>query len=42
MVSVEPINEARQKMLFDKNIIVIDLVTMYPEKNAEERLTIFF
>lgn len=42
MVSVEPVNEARQKMLFDKNIIVIDLVTMYPEKNAEERLTIFF
>lgn len=29
-------------MLFDKNIIVIDLVTMYPEKNAEERLTLFF
>lgn len=42
MVSVEPVNEARQKMLFDKNIIVIDLVTMYPEKNAEERLTLFF
>ena len=29
-------------MLFYKNIIVIDLVTMYPEKNAKERLTIFF
>lgn len=29
-------------MLFDKNITVIDLVTMYPEKNAKERLTIFF
>lgn len=42
MVSVEPVNEARQKMLFDKNIIVIDLVTVYPENNAEERLTIFF
>ena len=42
MVSVEPVNEARQKMLFDKNIIVIDLVTVYPENNAEERLTLFF
>lgn len=42
MLSVEPVNEARQKMLFDKNIIVIDLITMYPEKNAEERLNIFF
>jgi len=42
MVSVDPVNEARQKMLFNKNIIVIDLVTMYPEKNAEERLTLFF
>lgn len=41
MVSVEPVNEARQKMLFDKNIIVIDLVTMYPKKCERQTNYIF-
>nr|WP_295300544.1 SIR2 family protein [uncultured Blautia sp.] len=42
MISVSHISEAKQKLLFDKNIIVVDLEKLYPEKEIEKRLMIFF
>ena len=42
MISIEHISEAKQKLLFDKNIIVVDLQELYPEKEIPERLKSFF
>lgn len=42
MISVEHISDAKQKLLFDKNIIVVDLQEAYPEKEIPERLMSFF
>lgn len=42
MISIEHISEAKQKLLFDKNIIVVDLQKLYPEKEIPERLKSFF
>ena len=42
MISVEHISDAKQKLLFDKNIIVVDLQEAYPEKEITERLMSFF
>ena len=42
MISIEHISEAKQKLLFDKNIIVVDLQELYPEKELPERLKSFF
>ena len=42
MISVEHIFDAKQKLLFDKNIIVVDLQEAYPEKEIPERLMSFF
>ena len=36
MISIEHISEAKQKLLFDKNIIVVDLQELYPEKEIPE------
>lgn len=41
MISVEHISEVKQKVLFDKNIIVVDLEKLYPEKEIPERLLSF-
>ena len=42
MISVTHISDAKQKLLFDKNIIVVDLQELYPEKEISERLLCFF
>jgi len=42
MIAVLSVPEVKQKMLFDKNIIVVDLEKMYPEKNIRQRLESFF
>ena len=42
MISIEHISEAKQKLLFDKNIIVVDLQELYSEKEIPERLKSFF
>ena len=42
MISVNHITESKQKLLFDKNIIVVDLQQLYPEKEISERLNSFF
>ena len=42
MISVEHISDAKQKLLFDKNIIVVDLQEAYPKKEIPERLMSFF
>lgn len=42
MISVNHIAEAKQKLLFDKNIIVVDLQELLPEEEISKRLMIFF
>lgn len=42
MIAVLSIPEVKQKMLLDKNIIVVDLEKIYPEKNIQQRLESFF
>ena len=42
MVSVLHIPEAKQRLYFDRNIVLIDLETIWPEKNISERLGVFF
>lgn len=41
MVSVLHIPEAKQRLYFDRNIVLIDLETIWPEKNISERLGVF-
>lgn len=38
MVSVTHIPESKRKLLFDRNIIVLDLEDLWPEKSIEERV----
>ena len=42
MIAVSNIPEVKQKMLLDKNIIVVNLEKIYPEKNIQQRLESFF
>lgn len=42
MVSVSHIPEAKQRLYFDRNIVLIDLETVWPDKNILERLENFF
>ncbi len=42
MVSVTHIAEAKRKLLFERNIIVIDLQELWPDKNIGDRLNSFF
>lgn len=41
MVSVSHVAEAKRKLLFERNIIVIDLEEFWPDKSIEERLKFF-
>ena len=41
MVSVSHVAEAKRKLLFERNIIVVDLEELWPEKSIEERLKSF-
>lgn len=41
MVSVTHIAEAKRKLLFERNIIVIDLQELWPDKNIGDRLNSF-
>lgn len=41
MISVTHTAEAKRRLLFERNIIVIDLEELWPEKNIEERLEAF-
>lgn len=41
MVSVEHIAEAKRKLLFERNIIVIDLQELWPDKSIGDRLQAF-
>ena len=41
MVSVEHITEAKRKLLFERNIIVIDLQELWPKKSISDRLDSF-
>ncbi len=42
MVSVSHISDAKQKIYFSRNIIVIDLEKIWPEKSIHDRLKDFF
>jgi hypothetical protein len=42
MVSVLHIPEAKQRLYFERNIVLIDLEAIWPEKNISERLGAFF
>ncbi len=42
MISVVHVPETKQKLLFDKNIVVVDLQKLYPNKEISERLMSFF
>lgn len=42
MISVNHIAEAKQKLLFDKNIIVVDLQKLFPKEEISKRLMSFF
>lgn len=42
MISINHISETKQKLLFDKNIIVVDLQELYPDKEISERFMNFF
>ena len=42
MISVTHISETKQKLLFDKNIIVVDLQELYPKEEISGRLISFF
>lgn len=39
MITVSHITEAKRKLLFERNIIVIDLEELWPNQNINERLT---
>lgn len=41
MVSVSHVAEAKRKLLFERNIIVVDLEEFWPDESIEERLKIF-
>ncbi len=41
MVSISHIPDAKQKLYFDRNIVLIDLETIWPDKNITERLESF-
>lgn len=41
MVSVSHVAEAKRKLLFERNIIVVDLEEFWPTESIEERLKIF-
>lgn len=42
MVSVNHMEEPKRKLLFNQNIVVIDLQELWPKKNCAERLSAFF
>lgn len=42
MVSISHIVEAKQRLYFDRNIVLIDLEEIWPEKSITERLENFF
>lgn len=42
MVTITHIPEAKQKLLFERNIILIDLESIWPDKNVSDRLSSFF
>lgn len=42
MVSVSHIPEAKQRLYFERNIIVVDLEKAWPDKNIVDRLNAFF
>ena len=41
MVSVSSVPEAKSRLLFEQNIIVIDLKSLWPDKSIEQRIALF-
>lgn len=41
MISVSHMSEAKQKLLFERNIVIIDLEELWPKKNVGDRLSEF-
>src|SRR5699024_7327004 len=41
MISVTTISEAKAKLLFEQNIIVVDLATIWRDKDISERINAF-
>ena len=41
MISVSPIHEAKAKLLFEQNIVVVDLKTIWKDKDAAGRINAF-
>lgn len=41
MISVSHVAEAKRKLLFERNIIVVDLQELWPDKSINDRLDLF-